>query len=382
MSQSKKLRPWQKALRTITVLAFFVLVGFCCGLLMVAIMRQSEGTAAWMVFAVTIGSLYLSIFLHIAIHEFGHYLFGKLTGYRFTSYRLGSVMLLRQDGRLCLKRFTLAGTGGQCLMDPPEMVDGNFPYVLYNLGGVFVNLLLAVVAGLLLFIPGIPPVCRGFLVIFVSTGLFFGLVNGLPLPSSMVNNDGRNTLDIHRSPQARRSFWIQMRANVLTAAGVRTRDMPEEWFVMPTEVELQNPIIATMGVAVASRFLEEGKFAEAEEAQRYLLENENGMVEIHRRLLLCDRIFCALLDGRQEEVGLWLDKEQKQFMKSMATFPSVIRTQYAIALVHDQEPEAADKYKESFIKCEKNYPYPVECQTEREMMDRIDQKVAEMHKNA
>ena len=81
------------------------------------------------------------LMLVIIIHEAGHLVFGLLSGYRFVSFRVMSLMWIKRDGRLRLKRLTLAGTGGQCLMAPPEMVNGRFPVVLYNLGGAIMNLL-------------------------------------------------------------------------------------------------------------------------------------------------------------------------------------------------------------------------------------------------
>ncbi len=74
--------------------------------------------------------MYLAIFLQIILHEAGHLLFGLLTGYRFSSFRIGSFMWILQDGKIRFKRFSLAGTGGQCLLLPPPMVDGKMPYVL------------------------------------------------------------------------------------------------------------------------------------------------------------------------------------------------------------------------------------------------------------
>ena len=59
-----------------------------------------------------------------------------MTGYKFNSFRIFSVILIKQNEKLKIKNISLAGTGGQCLMSPPELIDGKMPYVLYNLGGV------------------------------------------------------------------------------------------------------------------------------------------------------------------------------------------------------------------------------------------------------
>ena len=109
----------------------------------------------------------LTFFLNIALHEAGHLIFGLLSGYGFVSYRLGSLMWMRENGRIVLKRFSLAGTGGQCLMSPPGGPDGDFPLMMYNFGGAAVNLVTAALLGALTAIgaAGLAAVCgvSGFL---------------------------------------------------------------------------------------------------------------------------------------------------------------------------------------------------------------------------
>lgn len=69
--------------------------------------------------------LFLSIissgFLHIILHEAGHLVGGLLQGYKFVSFRILSFTLVRHEGKLRWKRFSIAGTGGQCLLLPPNL---------------------------------------------------------------------------------------------------------------------------------------------------------------------------------------------------------------------------------------------------------------------
>lgn len=318
--------------------------------------------------------LYLSMFLHTAAHEWGHYIFGRITGYRFASYRLGSFILIRLDGKLQIKRFSLAGTDGQCLMDPPDMKDGQVPYVLYNLGGSIVNLLLglaAVIPACLLHDTGI---LTPLLWAFAIVGFAFALLNGIPMKVGMVNNDGHNALSLGKSPAALRSFWIQMKGNVLTGKGVRIKDMPAEWFVMPEEEELQNTMTAVLAVLACNRKMDEGKLTEADSMMEKLLSGKNAVLELHRRLLYCDRIFCLLHHDRPEEAATLYDKKQQKFMKSMKQFPSVLRTEYTIAILWKQDSAKAAEVLERFEKCEKIYPYPVEFESERELIDLAAEK--------
>ncbi len=72
----------------------------------------------------------------IIIHESGHLVTGLRSGYEFISFRIGSMTWVKENGKLSQKKFNIAGTGGQCLMMPPESdKPENVPFVLYFLGG-------------------------------------------------------------------------------------------------------------------------------------------------------------------------------------------------------------------------------------------------------
>lgn len=70
--------------------------------------------------AVIIVLVFLGCYLNIIIHELGHIVFGKLSGYEFISYRVGSLMLLKRDGKFVWKRYAIPGTGGQVVMRPAK----------------------------------------------------------------------------------------------------------------------------------------------------------------------------------------------------------------------------------------------------------------------
>ena len=119
----------------------FLLIGGAAGLFMGrALRRLGLDDGDWLhsmaTLAVMLWGLILAMVVQIAVHEAGHGVFGALTGYRLVSYRIFSLMWLRDGDRLRFCRFSLAGTGGQCLMEPPgDDPNSDFPVTLYNLGG-------------------------------------------------------------------------------------------------------------------------------------------------------------------------------------------------------------------------------------------------------
>lgn len=363
-------------------IAFFAAMGAVLGFLMMAFVdwQMPEGISsgekifrmsAMLVF------LYLSWLLHIVIHESGHLVCGLLSGYTFSSFRIGSFMLLKENGKLVSKRLKIAGTGGQCLMAPPEMVDGKYPVVLYNLGGSIFNLIVSLLfLGIFLVIPQ-DSIFALFCFLMVALGVITGLSNGIPLHTKTVDNDGYNAISLGKSKDAMRAFWLQMKINEQLSKGLRLKDMPAEWFEMLSNEAMKNNLVAAIGVIVCNRMMDQHRFQEADERMEYILEIESGMVGIHRNLVICDRMYFEMIhQNRQEVLEEFYTKEQKQFMKSMRTFPSVIRTEYAYAVLVEKNQANAAKAMEVFEKIAKSYPYPNDINSERELIQIVDEKAS------
>ena len=53
----------------------------------------------------------------------------------------------------------------------------------------------------------------------------------------------------------------------------------------------------------------------------------------------------------------------------MKQFPAVIRTEYAAALLYEDNTAKAECIKKRFELCAKSYPYPADIESERELME-------------
>jgi len=316
----------------------------------------------------------LAWYAQIALHEAGHLVFGLLSGYRFSSYRIGSLMLVKEKDRLRLRRFSLAGTGGQCLMAPPDWSEA-FPYVLYNLGGVLMNLLSALVFWLLSLLCPQAFWLRTALRIAAVLGAGMALLNGLPLRIGAADNDGRNILSIRRSPSGPRAFWLQMKINEQSALGVRLRDMPEAWFALPDEKEMAGcAIVAAVGVFRCNRLMDEQRFGEAAELMEKMLALPS-LPGLYDGMLRCDLLYCELLgEGRPEKLGELYDRGQQRFMRAMRTQPAVLRTEYALALLRERDEQHAQERRAAFEKAAAVYPYPQDAQADRELVELAGQR--------
>ena len=358
----------------------YMLIGAACGLLIMSYMNQAErsgmsGISLLLTFVLLFLSMYAAFLIQIIIHEAGHLLFGLLTGYQFSSFRIASFMWLKDGQRIRFSRMTLAGTGGQCLMVPPDMKNGKMPVMLYNYGGAILNAASSVISLVCAFL--CPAWSVGFMIVmfFAVSGIAYALTNGLPVRMGEVNNDGRNALDLAKSPEAVRAFWIQMKVNELISRGIRIKDMPEEWFTVPSDESMRNGIIAPLGTLACNRLMDQHRFREADALMERLLSQESGMVGLYRSLLVCDRMYVELISANRREVldGM-RSKGQMKIMKTMKASPAVLRTEYTYALLAERDAGKADAIRKQFEKCACSYPYQSEVQAERELIDIADSK--------
>ncbi|MBQ7299047.1 MAG: M50 family metallopeptidase [Clostridia bacterium] len=331
------------------------------------------GQTLWS-FAVLLLGMYVMLYAQIVIHEAGHLVFGLLTGYRFSLFRIFSLTFLRDpdSGKIKVRRMQLAGTGGQCLLVPPEPVDGKIPFALYHLGGVLMNLIASAVFFVLYLLTRSIPMLSLFFLIGVIVGIAYAMMNGIPMRLGAVDNDGYNLYAQTRSPHAVEAMRIQLLTAEAIARGKRLRDLPAEWFTVPEEASLENSMVAVIAVFACNRLMDEGRYEEAEEAIRTLCAKQTGMVGVHRSLLLCDRITCLLLNGKTAEADALLTKELTGFMKAMKTNPSVVRTQYAIARLQKHDAAEAEVLLGRFEACAKSHPFPSDIVSERQVLTAID----------
>lgn len=372
-NKKKKNSSWMIVLSS----AFMMIVGGVCGYFMVDFAENSSDDKKFGLgyFLLAFAIMYLVFFIQIIIHEAGHLVCGLISGYKFLSFRIGSFMWVEDKGKIKFKRFSLAGTGGQCLMSPPEFVNDKIPFVLYNLGGSLANLFIGILCLGLFFIVDDIPLLSNFFMFMALIGGAFALMNGIPMRTGMVDNDGYNALSLGKDKAALRSFWIQMKTNEQISRGKRLNEMPPEWFEVPSDEKMKNSMVAVMGVFACNRLMDKHKFKEADELMKHLLEIDSSIVDLHRNLMICDRIYCELIsENRKEALEEMYDSKLKSFMKGMKNFPSVIRTEYVYVLLHEKDMEKTDKIKEQFEKIAKTYPYPSDVNSERELMVIADEK--------
>ena len=355
----------------IIYMSIMLLAGLVCGGMTGALLAhvEDQGVEFWAGMVVLFLGIYGAMLIQIIVHEAGHLVFGLISGYDFSSFRIGNMMFLKEDGKIKLRKFSIAGTAGQCLMSPPDLVDGKMPVVLYNLGGCIFNLIASAIFGVLACVSGDNPIAFIIFVVFAVIGVAFALTNGIPLMVGPISNDGHNAMSLGKNPKAMQAFWLQLKVNNEQAKGKRLKEMPESWFPIPADEDMQNGLIVALGVFRVSWLMDQLRLEEAAEYIEELLNKGTGIIGLHRSLLINERIYCELVAKDNVSEAMYLhNAEYEKFVKSMKTTPSVIRSEYAYALLAEKDEKKAEELLVLFEKVAKTYPYPREIEGERELI--------------
>ncbi len=241
--------------------------------------------------AITTGivAFFLSLLILIPLHEVGHLLGGWLTGYKFTSFRIFNFIFLKEDGKLKVKKYSIPGTGGQCLMTPPDIPLEEIPTTLYNFGGVAANLI-ALAVGVILFVMTDAPLAKEVLAIFIMTDLIMIIMNGVPMKVGGLGNDAYNMLCIRKERNVKRIFVTQLRSNALIQAGTMPEDLPSEWFERRKYIDYSNPFEVSEALMRASVYINNLDDTKAKELLEDLFNHRDSMAPVFHM-----EVRCALL---------------------------------------------------------------------------------------
>ena len=322
--------------------------------------------------------LVLSFVLHIFIHEIGHLIAGKISGYSFVSIRFFNVMFIKKDGQWERKKYNLVGAPGQCLMCPPEPIDGKFPFILYNLGGALMNIIFG---GLALASYFVFPIGAGLWWVFIPfafVGIIVGIINIIPL-SGTVPNDGHNIVMLGKNEVARRAFWLVLYINAQITKGLRFRDvvLQEQLDFLnsddPNDEHRNNSVIASARTFQIGWLMDMQRFKEAKNFIEHFLKSTEKLPEIYKNELNCELLFLELIDEcRKEEIERLYTEDLQKYIKATASYMSRQRLLYAYFKLFLNDETQATKTLEKFNKTCTFTPLIGEIAAERELIELVD----------
>lgn len=264
-------------------------------------------------------------------------------------------------------------------MIPSSLDCYDYPFLLYNLGGWIANIVFSVLCIVLYFIFKEVSFFSLLFILCFFMGVGIAIVNGIPMIIGGIANDGYNAMIMRKNKEVRRAFWLQLKINGLLTNGLRLKDMPKEYFEMPENADMSNPIICSIGVFRCQYLHDKHQFNDAKELSEYLIYNASGLLEIYKNELKCELMFYEIIDKcRKEIIEKIYTKELKKYIKATASYVSRKRLMYAYELLVNKNEQEAQKRLVEFEKVAKTYPYSVEVDGEREVIDFIKKKYCEI----
>lgn len=298
---------------------------------------------------VAIVAMVVAGFLLVLAHEAGHLVCGLLSGYRFVSFRIFNFTFINDYGRVRIKRFAVAGTGGQCLLSPPDGPVETIPTGWYNVGGLLANIVVLAVAVPLLWVDKNPFVQMS-LVIFVVVDLIMICMNGIPMKIGGIGNDALNMLMLRTNLKAKRGLIAQLRSNELIQRGVRPRDMPDEIFEFDPDIDYRNQLEVSLPLMRASRLLDMGETEQAYQCLAELYGHKDDLMGLYVNEIACELAYTAMVTGRIDQARELLDAELLKYIEAYRrVMSSKERLLCAKALYIDSDRDAAVRIYENLV---------------------------------
>ena len=311
-------------------------------------------------------SLFVAYMLALIIHEGGHLVFGLLTGYKYLLFRIGSLTLIRRNNRFELKKFAIKGTGGQCILMPPESDDPQkAPFFLYHAGGGIFNLLTALIAFPVASVVG-SSVLRTFLLVLGVLSFMLGIMNLIPL-KMQVPNDGYNIMMMLKSPAERAAVYKTLKVNGLLFEGKTLSQISPELFELGSEGFYKTVEKIFKGGALIDRLDFEG-------AERIFAEGaKDETITFYQLECRSELMFCKIMNGAPvEEIDAVYDNELATYISEAGkTIIAKRRQMYAYYLLYKHDMQAAGREYQAAVKLKDTYPFEGEAISELKLIEAV-----------
>ena len=299
--------------------------------------------------AKTIILICVACFLQLIIHEGGHLVAGLLTGYRFVSFRVLNWLLIRKDNRLQWRNFELAGTGGQCLLAPPDKPLDQINTRWYNAGGVLANVVTAVLAIVLMYFVDMPQWLHALMFLMAVVGVSFALINGIPMKVGGVANDGLNLFQMEKDRPAKLCFCNILDVNAHCQEGEPYTEMPERMFALPDPFDWENSMHVAAVLLSVTRMLAFHQWEDAYQLLGEAYSNKDQYIRLYQLEIENMMTQVCIFTGRDDEARRHYTKEVAKHVTQHASTQSDKQlTLMAVALALDGDRSRAEHIFEEF----------------------------------
>ncbi|MDQ2084878.1 site-2 protease family protein [Herbivorax sp. ANBcel31] len=135
--------------------------------------------------------LSIAVFISINVHELGHLIFGKISGYKLISYRIGFFAIDNENGRIKFSIIKNIDYIGLCAMTVPEKEVSPHNHLLYYAGGILFNMVFGIFLIVIKNIYNVNNSLNMFLIITAVISILLGTINVIPFFSGNNPSDGK-----------------------------------------------------------------------------------------------------------------------------------------------------------------------------------------------
>ena len=286
----------------------------------------------------------IAFVLNIILHEGGHLVAGLLMGYKFVSFRFFNWTLIRKDGHLKWRNFELEGTGGQCLMAPPDKPLEEIDTRWYNAGGVLANAIIALLAIVLIWALNLPSWLNSLLAAMALFGILGVLTNGIPMKLGGVANDGYNLLQLEKDIPGKQCFCNVLELNALNQEGKTYSEMPERLFIIPDPIDWKNPMHTAAVLASVTRKQAQHQWEESYQQLTEASSHKSDIMPLYQLELENMMTLACIATGRDDEARQHYTDEVAKYVSHHApTMSDKQMTTMAVALALEGDRPKAEQ---------------------------------------
>ncbi len=248
--------------------------------------------------------MFVSYLLHIILHEFGHLVGGTLSGYSLISFRVFNIIMVKEKNKMKIKKYAVADTAGECVMMPPEIKKGKYPYVLFRVSGIAMNLITAIIAIILFLV--VSPMGKYpwnmWCVIYAVVGIITSLYNGVPVIIDGIPNDGYVLLHMLESKEARLAVHSQLLIYAFLSKGGSYSDVPYEQFCFNSTGEIRNFLVIRVKMLEYKWHLEHLDFVQAAKCLEATNQFFNSLPRSQQYEINSEKMFIEILCEKDEDI--------------------------------------------------------------------------------
>ena len=361
---------------TIGVLIVIICVAFFTDIPLAELYDKLSGIGILSIIISCIGSiaaLFIAIFAQILLHEAGHLIMGLLAKFKFVSFRVANLTLLKENGKYKIKKFFIAGTGGQCLLSPPSETPSQSAVSWYLAGGSLINIVTAIICFILWLKVDMPFFFNLLTMYMWVIGLLFALLNGLPLRIGGITNDGYNIVLMRKDASCKQELMSQLYINAANQQGIRPRDMPDAWFAYQNITDYKNVFLVTSQLTYASRLIDKKEYEAAYTILNEMHNHSNDIIKLLNHEIDCELLFLEL-HYRKDNTranNLYTDELKKYVEQAAKTMSSKQRILCSMAYYVDNNHDTAIDIYNKVLSNKQNYLMLGEVEYDLDLMKEV-----------